>query len=318
MHEVGRIVIAQRAESGPTPVDAGIGALAARQHGVISRGQLRRLGVSDSAVSRRVRAGRLHRVHPGVFAVGHAVLGARGRWMAAVLACGPGAVLSHASAGALWELRASAAAKIDVTVPRAGRGSRPTIRIHRPRSLPADEVTMHHGIPVTTPARTLLDLAATLERRPLERALDQAEVQELTDYPALAALARAHPHHRGARKLEAALATHAAGTTLTKGKLEERFLALCDRHGLPRPRCNTWVEGFEVDFLFADRRVIAETDSWRHHQTREAFERDRRRDAAHARAGYRTLRFTYRQVENEPRAVAEALRAALDGDRGRG
>jgi predicted transcriptional regulator of viral defense system len=290
--------------------DRAIATLAGRQHGVVSRRQLRALGLTETAIDRRVARGRLHPVHRGVYAVGHRVLGVHGRWMAAVLACGPGAALSHGSAAALWELRPSATS-IDVTVRTTARRKRAALAIHRSRNLPAEEVTVHHGIPVTTPARTLLDLAATLDRRPLERALDHAEVQQLTDYPALDALARAHPSHRGASKLRRALTTHNAGTTLTKGKLEERFLALCDDHALPRPHCNAWVEGLEVDFLFKDRRVIVETDSWRHHRTREAFERDRHRDAVHTSAGYRTLRFTHRQLTGEPRAVAEALRAAL-------
>jgi hypothetical protein len=291
--------------------DRTIATLAGRQHGVVSRRQLRAIGLSETAIDRRVARGRLHPVHRGVYAVGHRVLGVHGRWMAAVLACGPGAALSHRSAAALWELRPIAATRIDVTVRTTARRKRAALTIHRSRNLPDEEVTVQHGIRVTTPARTLLDLAATLDRRPLERALDQAEVQRLTDYPALDALARAHPSHRGASKLRRALTTHSAGTTVTKGDLEERFLALCDHHALPRPHCNTWVEGLEVDFLFSDQRVIVETDSWRHHHTREAFERDRHRDAVHTSAGYRTLRFTYRQLTSAPRTIAEALRAAL-------
>jgi very-short-patch-repair endonuclease len=293
------------------PSDRDVAALAARQHGVVARRQLRALGFSDATVDRRLAAGRLHRIHRGVYAVGHPVLGVHGRWMAAALSCGPGAALSHASAAALWELRPTAATRIDVTVPSTAGRARTDLRVHRMRSLEPGEATTRLGIPVTTPARTLLDLAATLEPRALERALDQAEIQQLTDYPALAALARAHPHHRGARRLNEALTTHTAGTTLTKSDLEELFLALCTRHGLPRPHVNTYVADLEVDFLFRHHRLIVETDSWRHHRTRDAFERDRARDATHARAGYRTLRFTHRQIATEPHAVAATLRAAL-------
>jgi very-short-patch-repair endonuclease len=232
--------------------------------------------------------------------------------MAAVLAGGPGAVLSHAAAGALWELRASAATRTDITVRRTGRGTRPGLRIHRPRQLSSTEVTTHLGIPVTTPARTILDLAATLQRRPLERLLDQAENARLTDVACLAALARAHPGHRGAGRLLRALSRHTPGTTLTRSEREERFLALCRAHGLPQPRVNEYVEGFEVDFSFLDARLLVETDSWTWHRSREAFERDRHRDAAHTRAGYSTLRFTHRQLTHEPAAVAATLRAALN------
>src|SRR5215218_7714512 len=193
-----------RLELGPG-VDAQIAALARRQHGVLSTAQLQAVGVAQRAVSYRVAAGRLHRLHHGVHAVGHPVLTAHGRWMAAVLAGGRGAVLSHAAAGALWELHSSAATVIAVTVRRSGRARRPGLRLHRPRTLPSHEVTVHVGIPVTTPARTILDLAATLQTRPLERLLDQAENARLTDVACLVALARARPGHRGASRLLATL-----------------------------------------------------------------------------------------------------------------
>ena len=293
------------------PPDREIARLAARQHGVVSRAQLRALALSESAIARRVRAGRLHRVHTGVYAVGHPLLTTHGRWLAAVLACGPRAALSHASGGALWEIRRSEAIVVDVTVPRTGSRSRPGLRIHRPRLLRADEVTTKDGIPVTAPARTLLDLAATLKERELHRALDQAEIRELIDYRALAAMARAHPGHRGAANLARALHEHHAGTTLTRSELEERFLALCAAHGLPKAAVNAHVGPLEVDFLFPRERVVVETDGWRVHGHRAAFERDRRRDAELARAGYRSLRFTHRQIANEPGAVAATVAAAL-------
>jgi very-short-patch-repair endonuclease len=310
MTGVGRKVCVQRAELGPASVDRETARLAARQHGVVSRAQLREAGLSDAAITRRSEAGRLHVVHRGVYSVGHTVLGRHGRWMAAVLAGGPGAVLSHASAAALWEIRPSAAVVIDVTTRRTGR-KRAGLRIHGPRALPPGEVTVRDGIPVTTAARTLLDRAAVLQRRALERALDEAEIRELTDYPALDALARAHPGYRGASRLRATLQARRAGTTATKTELEERFLKLCRAHGLPTPLVNTWVEFKEVDFLFEDARLIVETDSWAYHRTRHAFESDRARDALLARAGYRTLRFTDRQLTQTPQAVADAIAAVL-------
>lgn len=285
-------------------------ALAVRQHGVVARRQLRALGLSDGAIAHRAAGGRLHRVHWGVYAVGHRVLGPRGRWMAAVLACGPRAVLSHASAGALWGLRPSAAVIVDVTVPQGGGRRRAGMRIHRSRDL-GGQVTTHEGIPVTTPARTILDLAATLRRRPLERLLDQAENTRLTHVAALDALARAQTGHHGAGPLLECLHTHEPGTTLTKSELEELMLELCRRRGLPRPRVNIWIEGLEVDFVFQEQRLAIETDSWRYHRTREAFENDRRRDATLARAGYRTLRFTHDQIAYDRDTVACTLTAVL-------
>jgi very-short-patch-repair endonuclease/predicted transcriptional regulator of viral defense system len=300
-------------ECAPPRLDESISALATRQHGVVSRAQLRALGLSDGAIAHRSSVGRLHRVHHGVYAVGHAVLVARGRWMAGVLACAPGAVLSHASAAALWGLRASAATNVDVTVPGSGgRRRRPGLRVHRARSLDG-ETTLHDRIPVTTAARTILDLAAVLGRRPLERLLDQAEHTAVTDVSSLVALARAHAGHRGASRLLQTLDAHVPGTTVTRSELEELFLQLCRDSGLPTPRANAWVEGIEVDFLFARARLIVETDGWRHHRTREAFETDRGRDARLAAAGHRTLRFTYRQIADDRGAVQRALLAAYRG-----
>jgi very-short-patch-repair endonuclease len=199
--------------------------------------------------------------------------------MAAVLAAGPGAALSHASAAALWEIRPTEATLIDVSMPTsAGRTKRPGLRIHRATSLQSDETTRHQAIPVTTPARTLLDLASRGER--------------------------------GARRLAATLAEHVAGTTLTPSALEEAFLALCAAHGLERPQTNVRVCDLEVDFLFAAQRLVVEADSWRFHRTRQAFERDRQRDAILACAGYRTLRVTDRQLTRRPSEVLAAIAAA--------
>jgi very-short-patch-repair endonuclease/predicted transcriptional regulator of viral defense system len=284
--------------------------LAERQHGVVARRQLEALKISASAVGRWSAEGRLHRIHRGVYAVGHPILTANGRRIAAVLAAGPGAALSHASAAALWEIRPSAAARIDVSVRTSGgRAKRPGLRIHRAPKLRTEEITEHQGIRVTTPARTLLDLAATLSRRALERALDEAAIKELYDLTSLDAIARAHTGERGAKALAATL-THEAGTTLTKSELEELMLAICREYDLPRPRVNGDVAGLEVDFVFAAERIAVEADSWSYHRTRRAFERDRERDAILARAGYRTLRFTHRQMTSDAAGVAAAIRSS--------
>ena len=291
-------------------VDQRIAALATRQHGVVATRQLAALGLPQRAVSHRAAAGRLHRVHRGVYAVGHPVLTVNGRRMAAVLAGGPGAVLSHASAAALWGIRPTSATRIDVTVRSAGgRAKRPGLRIHRTPTLRADEITEEQAIRVTTPARTLLDLAATLPRRALERALDEAEIHELYDLASLDAMARTHAGERGARHLRRAL-DEDGDPTLTDSELEELMLALCEEHGLERPEPQAWVAGLRVDFLFAASRLVVETDGYRYHRTRRAFERDRERDAILARAGYRTLRFTHRQLTREPAMVAATLRSS--------
>jgi very-short-patch-repair endonuclease len=231
--------------------------------------------------------------------------------MAAVLTAGPGAALSHASAAALWEIRATAATRIDVSVrTNGGRRKRPGLRIHRTTTLQPHEVTEHQAIPATTPARTLLDLASSLPRRALERALDQAEILELFDLQALKAVIDAHRGERGARALAAALEDHHAGTTVTRSALEESFLALCAAQALERPQTNVRVCGLEVDFLFATQRLVVEVDGYRFHRTRTAFERDRERDAILARHGLRVLRFSHRQVSRRPGEVAAAIRSS--------
>jgi very-short-patch-repair endonuclease len=292
----------------PPPVDRAIAAWARRQHGVVSARQLGELGLSQQAVSRRVAAGRLHRVHQGVFAVGHPLLGVRGHWMAAVLACGTAAALSHASAAALWGLQRGDGTFVDITASRTGR-KRPGIRVHRPRT-PA-ETTKRYGIPVTTAARTILDMAAIVGPSRLESLLNQAEVRELTDYSALDAMARAHPGHRGASRLRPTLATYYAGSDLDRSDLEILFAQLCRDHDLPSPRLNQHVHGKEVDFLFPEHQLIVEIDSWRYHKTRRAFEDDPARDVLTATAGHRTLRFTDRQRTRRPHEVVHAIATVL-------
>jgi hypothetical protein len=291
-------------------IDAELARLAGRQHGVVATRQLSALGLARGGVAARARAGRLHRVHRGVYAVGHTVLTVNGRRMAAVLAAGPGAVLSHASAAALWDIRPTSATRIDISVRSAGgRAKRPGLRIHRTPTLQTDEITAHQGIRVTSPARTLLDLASSLPRRALERALDEAEIRELYDRRALEAVALAHAGEHGARALAEALAQD-GDPVLTDSELEEIMLGLCDEQQLERPTPRAWVAGLRVDFLFAASRLVVETDGYRYHRTRRAFERDRERDAILARAGYRTLRFTHRQLTREPALVAETIRSS--------
>jgi len=271
--------------------------LATVQHGVVGRAQLHELGLDNAAIARRIRAGRLHRLQRGVYAVGHTVLSRNGAYLAAVLACGPDAVLSHRSAAALWGLRPSDAPRIDVTVPHtSGFRTTTTVVVHRPLRTP-DPMT-HAGVPVTTPGRTLADLALGLPRRQLENAVEAAERLRLH-----VALDDDHP---GARRLRDAAD---ADRPFTRSELEDAFLELCDRHEIPRPLVNTQVQGFEVDFCWPEHRLIVETDG-HHHRTRAAFERDRGRDALLTALGWRVMRFTARQLRRGPARVAELVLSA--------
>lgn len=295
----------------PRQLDQVIADLATTQHGVVSRYQLTAAGASNGALGSRIRRGRLHRVHRGVYAVGHPLLTWDGKLMAAVLASGPSAVISHRSAADHLELRRSGTRKIDVTVStRAARRTASTLVLHRSRSLPAGETTVHRGIPVTTPARTLLDLAAVVDRRSLERAVDQAEALRIFDLAAIRAVLAAHRRRAGCGALRSVLDRWTPHPH-TRSDLEDLFLALCDAHDLERPLVNTLIGEYEVDFLWPRQRVIVETDSHRHHGTRAAFERDRERDARLTAAGYRVVRFTYWQVVEQPAFVAGVIRSLL-------
>jgi very-short-patch-repair endonuclease len=263
---------------------AHIARLAANQHGVVSVAQLDRLGFHRQSLTRRVRAQQLHRVHRGVYAVGHLGLNEKGWWMAAVLACGPDAVLSHTSAAALWELLPQEGFA-HVTVPGNQR-CRPRIRVHRSRTLFPSVVTRRAGIPVTTPSRTLADLRRLLPHPQFAAALRKAEflglrVDDRFD----------HDH--------------------TRSELEARFLALCRRHRLPRPAVNERVGGYVVDFLWPGQRLIVELDGYQAHRGRSAFEADRARDAELKLLGYEVLRFTWRRLHTEQTAVASAVRGLL-------
>jgi very-short-patch-repair endonuclease len=293
------------------PVDRRLAELARRQYGVVDRRQLGELGVGPKGVAERVRTGRLHRVHRGVYAVGHSQLRREAHWLAAVLAFGPGAVLSHRSAAALWELRSSAASAIDVTVPsQSGRRSRRGIRVHRSGRLTWSEVTVCDGIPVTTVARTLLDLADVLSAQALKRAIDEAEYRRLLDMASVIAVAEANPGRRGSHVLALALDPPEP----TRSELEQHFLSFCRRHRLPSPAVATRIEGFEVDFSWPEAELIVETDGLAAHRTRRAMESDRHRDRRLLLAGYRTVRLTDRALGEEPDVVAADLRALLCSD----
>jgi very-short-patch-repair endonuclease len=291
-------------------------ALAERQHGVVTLPQLRLVGgLGRAAVAKRAAVGRLHRVHRGVYAVGRPRLETHGRWMAAVLACGAEAVLSRRSAAGLSGLRRDARPSTDVCVPSAGARVRPGIDVHRSTTLEPWDITTVDGIPCTTVARTLVDLGDVVNRRAVERAVDQADVLNVFDLRAVEeVLARAGPR-RGAGILRAVLADYAE-PTLTSKELEERFLALCRQASLPSPAVNAWITlddgiAYKADFLWRKARLIVETDGRDVHTTRKAFEHDRERDQRLTLAGFTVVRCTWRQITREPRRVADAIASLL-------
>src|SRR4051812_10223514 len=295
-----------------TPLDVPLARLATKQHGVVAVWQLHRLGLTTDGVAKRMQAGRLHRIHRGVYAVGHRMLTTHGHWMAAVLACGEGAVLSCRDSAELWGLRRrSGRSYVDVTTPRRGGRTRRGIRVHSGANLHPDDVTTHDGIPCTTVARTLLDLAEVVDRNGLQRAVERAEALRLFDLAAITALLARSNGRRGAPALRSAIARYE--DTVTRSELEDAVLAICADAHLPRPKVNAWLPelNVEVDFMWPDHRLIVETDGHEHHGTRMAIERDHRRDRRLRALGWLVERFTWREITHEPRAVEAALRELL-------
>jgi very-short-patch-repair endonuclease len=229
--------------------------------------------------------------------------------MAAVLAAGPKAVLSHRSAAALWQIRPSDRAHIDLTTPRRLQ-PRPGLHPHR-AVLANDEITTKDNIPTTTPARTLLDLAAVLPSHALERALHQAEIRHRGDQLSLDELLERHAGARGIKALRHILATQRLGATITRSKLEDDFIAFLAETDLPRPNVNTIIEGEEVDFAWSESRLIVELDGYDTHSNRQAFEDDRARDRMLQAAGWRVVRITWRQLHEGRRTLERELRALL-------
>lgn len=282
--------------------DREIAAIAREQHGIVTARQLLEVGLSDTAISKRAARGRLHRLHRGVYAVGHLGLSQEARWMAAVLACGEGAVLSHFAAAALWGMMQPREGRIDVSVPtQAGRRQRPGIRIHRCQTLAQvieapsrtaglekrqpRPVAVRNRIPVTAPLRTVDDLRRSAPPHLVRRAIRQAEYLGLP--------------------LDGLV------TDGTRSDFEGDLLRLCQRHRLPPPEVNAPVGRWTVDFLWREQRVAVETDSYRTHRGSIAFEDDHLRDLQLRRAGFTVHRFTERQVRTEAAVVAADLARAL-------
>jgi predicted transcriptional regulator of viral defense system len=297
---------------GRVALDRALSRLAERQHGVVTRRQLLKLGITPRTVDYRIEHARLHPVHHGVYAVGHPGLTAHGRWTAAVLAHGPTAVLSHRSAASLWGVLRSVRTIIEVTAPR--RWSRLGVKLHR-SCLRGDEVTVKDGIPVTSVPRTLFDLARVLRPQALERAIGQAEALRLTDPLSLPDLLERHRGCRGAATLRAVLADGRTEPTVTRSDLEDLFLTFLDAHGLPRPQVNVGIEArgrwMECDFVWRTHRLIVELDGRETHNTGAAFERDRARDRALQVSGWRVVRITWRQLHADGDRIAADLRDLL-------
>jgi very-short-patch-repair endonuclease len=282
--------------------DRAVAELAERQQGNVTRAQLRSLGLGADAIDRRIRSGQLLPRYCAVYAVGHLNGSRESAWMAAVLAGGDGAVLSHRSAAAHWGLKLGAGSVIDVTTPR-GQHPRRGIRFHR-SPLPADETTVRRGIPITTVPRTLFDMAAIVNARQLERAINEAEVLRLWDELSLDDLLDRYPRRAGSKNVRAALQNRRAGATLTKSDLEEVFLAFAERANLPRPEVNVLVEGLEVDCVWRDACLVIEVDGWETHRTRAAFERDREKSRVLQAAGLRCVAVTHRQLREKQQELA--------------
>jgi hypothetical protein len=289
--------------------------LAERQHGIVSIRQLTGpLGYSRSAVYRAVEAGRLHRLYPGVFAVGHTNLSLYAQCLAAVLACGPNALLSHVSAAWLWGLARTSPLPASVSAP-LHRRRRPGIRLHEARSLAAEDRALRDGIPVTSLPRTLLDLAATVKFEWLEKMIERSEDLDLFDLRAVEELLARTVGHQGHGRLRKAIALYQP-FSFTRSGLEKRFLELCLEAGLPQPRTNFVAHGFELDCYWPEHRFAVELDVYETHGSRAAFERDRKRQEDLLLHGITMTRITGSRLEREPGNVIRRVARLLYGGRG--
>jgi very-short-patch-repair endonuclease len=294
--------------------DRRLGELADRQYGVVARRQLAAIGIGDAMTHDRVRRGQLVRLHRGVYAVGHRHLRREARWLAAVLAAGPGAALSHRDAAALHGLqRPGSHRRIEVTTTgRASSSDR--IRVYATTTLDAEDLTTRDGIPVTTVARTLIDLAGTVSPTQLARAMNEAERLGLFDLTAVeGALERtARRKGRGHAAMRSALQeARTVRIHLTNSELEARFLALVVENDLPQPTLNANVNGMQVDAVWREHKLAVELDGYAYHDTPAAFQTDRDRGNDLARAGYTLLRFTHGHVVRRPDEVAARVAEML-------
>jgi hypothetical protein len=296
--------------SGSRAIDSKIQALAATQHGVVARRQLFDLGLGEDAIDHRLRSGRLIRLRRGAYALGHAELRREGLVLAAVLSSREGTVLSHRSAARLWGLRPWSARFVEITAPGHGGVRRAgDLLVHRSAELLPNETTTEIGVPTTTVARTLLDLAIVVPAHHLRRAVERAEQAEVFDLAQVRRVIDDHPGRTGWRPLVLLIADmHAHGESLTRSDLEALVLQVCIDHGLPRPEVNRYDGVRESDFRWPSHRLIVEVDSWTFHgRTRRAFDGDRARDRQLLREGWRVARFTDRQILADPAGIAAEI-----------
>jgi hypothetical protein len=291
-------------------LDQAIARVAVRQYGIITRTQLLALGLWDAAISYRVKSGRLHRVHTGVYAVGIPATKPLQRAAAAVLACGPTAALSHESAMVLWGLwrRWPRTMEVSVTSRRSPTG----ITVHHPTTLAPRDIKTQEGIRVTSPARTLLDIARRLTPKSLTRAVNNALSSPWLTEAQLAELIQRNPTHPSTRLLAPFVDDHQG---LTRSELEDAFKEFCAAYGLPMPKLNHMLNGYIVDAYFETEQLIVELDSWTFHSSRRAFETDRTRDADALTRGIPTVRITHERLSNRPDHEAERLTRILEARR---
>lgn len=295
------------------PLDVAIAAVAARQNGNVTCRQLHALGLSDQMIAYRVRLGRLFRVHRGVYAVGRPPRTPLERAAAAVLACGQGAVLSHASAMCLWGYWKRWDTPFEVSVVRGD--PRPKgIRVHRTTTLTRSDIRWQQGIRTTSPARTLLDIAPRPNDKALAKAVNDALYSPFLSQSQLTETLERHPGHPGASRLRPFLDP---GDGPTRSDWEREFPAFCERFGLPRPRMAARVGRYTVDALFEAEKLIVELDSWSFHSTRASFESDRDRDADTLAAGHATVRVTWRRIKDMSDREADRLHTILAARRRR-
>ena len=273
---------------------------------MVTRRDLLELGFNEAAIEHRLAKGRLHRVHAGVYAVGRPELTREGHWMAAVLACGSEAALSHHSAAAFWGIGRERSGRFDISVRRKCKRRRDGIRARSRPSLPAEDIVIRDGIPVTTPARTIVDIATDLSPNKLERAVNDADKLDLIDAEKFGLGLDRFAGEPGVRPLRRLLDPY--NFRLSDSNLEIFFRPIARAAGLPPPLSKQPVNGFEVDFFWPDLGLVVETDGLRHHRTSSEQARDRLRDQTHSASGLTHLRFTYRQVAHERAHVRKILR----------
>lgn len=293
-------------------IDHLIARASAPRGGIITRYRLISLGLTPDAIDHRVRSGRLHPVHRGIYLVGHPHLCGHAHKWAALLSCGRGAVLSHRSAAALWGMLLEPQTAVHVTVPtHAGRARRRGVRLHRSRTLGDGAVATREGFPVTSMARTLVDIAATEPLRIVEIALEGADSANVLDLGAIEALAPRGCGLPGSRRLYSLLDEALIGTTITRSGLEEKMLALCRRAGLPQPAFNQRLGPWEVDCLWRRERLVVEVQSTRHHRTTHQVARDAEKESDLMAEGYDVLHVADVHIVRNPTTVARRVERQL-------